>query len=805
MLCVLTGRPAQAASDPPGRHVTSLNEDWGYLEYNTPDVAVAAATEGWEAVSVPHSWNVWDTMDARSGYRRDASWYRRSLPIERVEPGRRYVLHFEGAAFESEVYVNGQRAGGHVGGFVGFHVDATPFLSEGPNEVLVRISNAYNRDLIPSQKGDYFLYGGLTRNVWLQELPATYLRQVHVRTPEVSHERAETTIRVWTTHHDAATYEVRAHLVDPDGVVLQTQRGTARSAEPIALTFETLDQPRLWSPDDPTLYSVRTELVSGSQVVDTRSEPLGYRWFSFEEHGPFMLNGERLLLRGTHRHEDYAGHASAVPDSLQRKDMRLIKDMGANFVRLGHYPQAPVVYHMADSLGLLVWDELPWNRGGVGGQVWQDNSERLLRTQIAQNFNHPSIIIWSLGNEIYWLPDFEGGGDIDRLNTFLTHLNEVAHELDPDRLTGIRKYYEGFDIVDVFSPSIWAGWYSGVYTAYENALRDAQARYPRFIHTEFGGASHVGRHTENPIDGHGLVNPDEWEEAVTQVAVANVAREGDTSETYIVDLFDWHLMVAEMLPDFTGNAQWSIKDFGTPLRPEKPVAYMNQKGLTDRAGRPKDAYHVFRSYWTTDPAFCYIQSHTWTERRGPAGEVRDVRAYCNTEQARLYHAGSDLGLREKELGSFPASGLVWPVTFTEGVNELVAIGYNGGVEVTRDTLRVTYHYGPTGRAEDLHLTAYPLSNGNVLVEAVARDLDGQRVLDYEELVYFAHDGDGELLINYGTYDRSQRVAMSNGRAVIEFAPQADGQAVVSVYNHDFKGTYLELNGNRALPTPSVDD
>ncbi len=472
--------------------------------------------------------------------------------------------------------------------------------------------------------------------------------------------------------------------------------------------------------------------------------------------------------------------------------MHLIKDMGANFVRLAHYPQAPVVYRMADSLGLLLWDELPWNRGGVGDAVWMENSERLFETQIKQNFNHPSIIIWSVGNEVYWLPDFEGGGDIDRLNRAVTRLHNLAKDLDPDRLTGIRKYYEGSHLIDVFSPSIWAGWYSGVYTAYERAITEAQQEYPRLIHTEYGGASHVGRHTETPIDGHGMVDPNEWDEAVVQVSVSNVAREGDTSESYIVDLFDWHLMVSETLPNFSGNAQWSIKDFGTPLRPEKPIAYMNQKGLTDRAGRPKDAYYVFKSYWTTDPAFCYIVSKTWTERQGRPGEPREVRAYCNTEQARLYVNGRDVGILNKDINSFPASGLVWEVDFAEGLNELEVVGYNNGVAVTTDTHELTYYYTPHGSAQDITLTPHTLPNGNILVEAIAVDRNGRRVLDYEELVYFDHNGDGRLLVDYGTPDRSQRVGMANGRAVIEFEPVEGGRGVVSVYNHDFKGTYIVL-------------
>lgn len=784
-----------AGTDLPGRSVTNLNEGWEYLEQSTMAAQEAADADGWTPVTLPHCWNVWDTTDLIPGYRRDGSWYRRSLDIPSGE--RRYVLHFEGAAMKADVYVNRQRAGGHVGGYVGFDVDITPYLRRNAsNEILVRVSNAYDPDLIPSQKADYFLFGGLTRDVWLKELPSTYLDQVHVRTPDVTETSASTRVSVALQRHDHDAYDIVARLIEPGGGVIETVDGAVGAAGELTLDFSPTAHPDLWSPESPSLYSVDVELRKSGETVDRVTEVFGYRWFEFQEHGAFYLNGERLLLRGTHRHEEHAGYASAMPNELHRRDMQMMKEMGANFVRLGHYPQDPVVYQAADSLGLLIWDELPWNRGGMGGDAWKANTERLLSEQIAQNYNHPSVIIWSLGNEIYWLPDFPGGDDPEKLNTFLTRLHGLAHELDPDRLTAIRKYYEGSDIVDVFSPSIWAGWYSGVYTKYEAAIRDAQETYPRMLHMEYGGSSHVGRHTETPVDGEGFVDPNQWDEAINQVAVKNIAKNGDWSENYIVDLFDWHLRVSETLPNFTGNAQWAFKDFGTPLRPENDLPFVNQKGLLDRDGRPKDAYYVFKSYWTTSPRFCYIESHTWTERRGPAGEPRDVSVFCNTDSARLLLNGRDLGIREKHIDAFPASGLTWSVPFAEGENELIAVGVVDGRTVARDTLVVTYSFSPHGKAETLHLSSKPLANGHLLIEAQMLDSEDRRVLDYEESVYFSSDGDGELLVNYGTPHRSRRVGMANGRAAIEFAPVPDGSAVISALNQDFKGTYLVLGGER---------
>ena len=228
------------------------------------------------------------------------------------------------------------------------------------------------------------------------------------------------------------------------------------------------------------------------------------------------------MLRGTHRHEEHAGVGAAMSNKQHYADMKLIKDMGANFVRLAHYPQDPEVYKACNELGLLVWDELPWCRGGLGNDTWKKNTKIMLKEIITQNFNHPSVILWSLGNEIYWLPDFENGDNREEINAYLRELNDYAHELDPTRKTAIRKYYEGSGIVDVFSPSIWSGWYSGSYKSYQKAIDQYKEEYPHFLHAEYGGSSHFGRHTENPITGEGEIQSDGWEEAIVQTDVANI-------------------------------------------------------------------------------------------------------------------------------------------------------------------------------------------------------------------------------------------------------------------------------------------
>jgi len=529
--------------------------------------------------------------------------------------------------------------------------------------------------------------------------------------------------------------------------------------------------------------------MSDGKIIDEISDRFGLRWFEFKEHGAFYLNGKRLKLRGTHRHEDFAGMANAMPNELHRRDMEMIKEMGANFVRLAHYPQDPEVYKSADELGLLIWDELPWCRGGLGDIQWQETTKNLFKEQINRNYNNPSIIIRSIGNEVYWLPDYEGGDNINNLRKFAIELNDIAHALDPQRLTSIRKFYEGADIVDVFSPSIWAGWYSGVYKSYGNAVDDALKKYKRFFHAEYGGSSHLGRHSEFPVTGDGMLNPDEWTEAVNQVKVDNVAKIGDWSENYIVDLFDWHLSVSENNDDFSGNAQWAFKDFGTPLRPENSLPYINQKGLVDREGNPKDSYYVFKSYWNKNDKFVYIESHTWDERFGALNDFRNVCVFSNCTEVELFLNGISMGIKTKNLNEFPASGLNWDINFAAGVNELIAFGKTEKGLVS-DTLILNYYNEKNSKPEEIFLSAERLANANYLITATVVDLTGRRCIDFNDRVYFSISGSGSLIENYGTYTKSSVIEFANGKAQIEFKKPPFDECTIEARTQDFKGSYL---------------
>ena len=784
-----------------GRLRINADARWGYQPAETGSGKP-------EMVNLPHTWNAFDVMDSEPGYRRGKGLYTKEIYVPKALKDRRIEISFEAANTYAEVFVNEVLAGSHTGGYLGFSVDITDLLElDATNTIRVAVDNSVNPDIIPSQKSDFFIYGGLTRDAYFDILPAVHILDLQISTPQVS--AAEGTVALAVAFDNPLSpldVKLQVDLSDPAGLVIQHQefsRSMKTGRGTLELQLDTVQDPQLWHPDNPSLYSVKVSLQGPGQEADALSDRFGFRWYEFMDHGPFLLNGQRLLLRGTHRHEEWAGLGNALPNALHRRDMEMIKEMGANFVRLAHYPQDPEVYQACDELGILVWDELPWCRGGAGGQVWHDNTQRMLGEIIHQNFNHPSIIIWSLGNELYWLPDFEGGDETALLRRELSSLNDLAHQLDPARYTAVRKFYDGDDIVDVFSPSIWAGWYSGVYTNYPDALQKSQRKYKHFLHMEYGGASHVGRHDETPIDGKGLAISDGWEEQVNQAKVQNIAQVGDWSENYVVDLFDYHLMVSESAKDFTGNAQWAFRDFGTPLRPENAIPYVNQKGLLDRQGQPKDAYYVFKSYWTLTPAFCYIESKTWTDREGPKGKARNVSVYSNCGQVELLLNGQSQGRHVRDGDAFPAQGFNWDLQFKEGQNELVAVGFDVlAKETTRDSLKIQYSYTRSGKPADVQLSWADLPNGNVLVTATVVDELGQRCLDYNERMYFWSSSLHRLCEQYGTPTGSSIQECASGKASIEVRSVPGERLLIEARNQDFKGAYLDFTG--PLPRYAVE-
>jgi len=718
----------------------------------------------WSQVNVPHCFNAFDSVDPDVPYYQGPGWYRTKFTNTNPFPAGRTLLHFEGAGQKTEVFVHTEKVGAHVGGYDEFIVDITDQIKKLPRTdpvpVAVMCDNSRDLEMIPSNLSDFNLYGGLYRYVNLIYVPAVSIERVHIGTELQPDGKARVAVRgrLYNPTQLTDDVEISIRVFDPnERVIHESTRNLKPSAETQNLSTFTIDKPELWSPQKPSLYRCEVSLKGLLQIV---TERFGLRTFEFIKNGPFKLNGERLLIRGTQRHEDHAGVAAAMTSEMMRREMRLIKDLGANFIRLGHFQQSRVILDLCDELGLLVWEEIPWCRGGLGGERYKEQARRMLRNLIDQHRNHPSVIIWGLGNENDWPGDFEEF-DKDKIRAFMIELNTLAHTLDPTRKTAIRRCDFCKDIVDVYSPSIWSGWYQGKYTEYKSRVEAEIKKVDHFLHMEWGGDSHARRHTE-----------------VFDQVLARAPQEGDWSETYICDLFDWHLKEQETMPELTGSAQWIFKDFATTLRPGNPVPRVNQKGLVERDFTLKEGYFVFQSYWAAK-FMVHIYGHSWPVRWGEPDEEKLVKVYSNCAEVELFVNGRSAGIKKRNSQDFPAAGLRWLVKFREGENVLRAVGE----DLIADEIKFRYQTQKWDKPARLLLRE--TAKG---VEVKLVDAKGVQCLDARNFVRFALAGDGELIDNLGTSITSRKVQLYNGRAQIDI--KSKGRWVVSVSSEGLPTEFL---------------
>lgn len=765
---------------------SSLNGPWDVWHGS-----FARSAAHWSKVDLPHCFNARDAVDPDENYYRGQGWYRTNLKVANPFANGRTLLHFEGAGQKSKVFIDLAQVGGeHIGGYDEWTVDITDAAAKaqanpenkGAVPLTIVCDNARDLQMIPSDFSDFNLYGGIYRYLNLVYLPAVSIQRVLVTATLKSDGSAGVSVRaiLYNPLSLRDSLNIVVGVVDKHGnTVHVTSTGPAGWAGEQELANFVIRKPELWSPFNPALYECKVILRSahGQMVVNER---FGIRHFEFVTHGPFKLNGERLLIRGTQRHEDHAGIGAAMTEDMIREEMQMIKDVGANFIRLAHYQQSRIVLDLCDELGIMVWEEVPWCRSGIGNDAWQQQARRMLRNMIGQHCNHPAVILWGLGNEDDWPGEFPSE-DQQAIRAFMSQLNDEAHKLDPTRLTSIRRCDFAKDIPDVYSPSIWAGWYRGRYTEYKSSVEEEMHKVNYFIHMEWGGDSHARRHSEDPDKviaqiATGKGTDERGLDFLRTGGISRASRDGDWSETYICNLFDWHLKEQETMPLLTGSAQWIFKDFSTPERPENPVPKVNQKGLVERDFTPKEGYYVFQSYWAEKP-MVHIYGHTWPIRWGDADEEKLIKVYSNCDAVELFVNGQSQGVKKRNSQDFPAAGLRWMVKLApENHVRAVARKDNRTVE---DEIQFQYQTQKWEKPAQLRLREFSRNGDFVTVETQLFDATGVLCLDARNQVQFGISGDGALIDDLGTDTGSRLVELYNGRAMISLKRNA-GKSELSV-------------------------
>ena len=790
-----------------GADVTSKRLDTGWEFRRGPmggtwEVWRPEENDQWRPAILPHCFNADDACDPDRPYFRGQGWYRTRLALSNPFAGGRTLLHFQGAGQTTTVWVGSTLVGSHRGGYDEFVFDITEAvqrLSAAESKSGVRIAvlcdNAPDLDRVPSDLSDFCLYGGLYRHVNLVYLPAVALDAVHVL-PKIAEDGSAQVLvqgRLYNPSSRNSACTLTVEVFDPSGGAIHKASQTLAPWSGLRkLAAFGIPAPELWSPETPHLYRCRVTVSSAAGKTQLE-ERFGIRHTEFVEHGPFKLNGKRVLLRGTHRHADHAGFAAAMPDELVRREMRLIREMGANFIRLAHYQQDRLVLDLCDELGLMVWEEAPWCRAGVGSKAFQANAKDMLRHMIDQHINHPSVILWGLGNEDDWPAEYPSI-DQQAIREFVTEMRDLAHSLDSSRLTSLRRCDFARDIPDVYSPSIWAGWYSGNYHEYEQSLVKERERVKRFIHIEWGADSQAGRHSEDPEAmlskvATGTGTEERGLAYLKTGGSARVSKDGDWSESYACNLFDWHLKTQEKLDWLTGSAQWIFKDFASPLRGDSDIPRINQKGVVERDLTLKESYFVFKSYWAEKP-MVHIYGHTWPVRWGMPGEERNVNVYSNCDGAELFLNGKSQGTMQRDSQNFPAAGLRWKVRFSSGENRLRVVATKGPVTVT-DEVELSYQTETWGKPAELRLFEKGRDEKTATVGVKIYDAKGVACLDSRNVIRFSLAGGGTLLDNLGTSRGSRELQLYNGRAEISLTHQ--GGCTVGAVSEGLPPAFLNLS------------
>lgn len=396
------------------RATQTLNDSWKFLQGECPAAADSAFNDsGWADAHLPHTWNTDAYIE--KDYYRGTGWYRRRIILPENWQGKQIFLKLDAANQAATLFVNGKRIGEHAGGYTAATFNITPFLSfRSPNVLAVRVDNA--RMDIPPISGDFTFFGGIYRDVWLIAVPQQHFHLtnlasdgIFISTPQVSEEKGTLAIRgeVKNDAREKADLEVETRLYSPDGQLLQSRKKRLPVIAGQATHYFNQEsihvpKPQLWTPETPYLYKVEIILRDRKTkaVLDSSEQPAAFRWFRFDAAKGFFLNGKPYKLRGVCRHQDQKPIGPALTDEMHRRDFHLMKEMGANFIRISHYPQDDALLEMCDKLGMLVWEEIPVINIVPETPAYGDNCERNLREMIRQHYNHPCIVAWGYMNEI---------------------------------------------------------------------------------------------------------------------------------------------------------------------------------------------------------------------------------------------------------------------------------------------------------------------------------------------------------------------------------------------------------------------
>lgn len=580
------------------RKIQKLMKDWTFIYHdNTKTV-----------LDLPHTWNAIDGQDGGNDYWRGTCSYEKNFKKPEFDSEKEQVyLQFHGVNASARVVLNGKEVCTHDGGYSTFRKDVTELL-EAENHLLVYVDNSVNTKVYP-QKADFTFYGGIYRDVELLTVSKNHFEldyyggQGICVTPEVIGSDAKIRVQTW---NNAPEGTVKVTLLDAEGNAVAEADGTDTTIE--------VKNVHLWDGvKDPYLYTVKAELFVNGEIADGVVTNCGVRYFKFDPDTGFYLNGRPYNLHGVSRHQDFKGIGNAITKEHHERDMELIREVGANTIRLAHYQHDQYFYDLCDKYGMVVWAEIPYISEHLADG--NDNTVSQMKELVVQNYNHPCIVTWGLSNEITI------SGRRYRRQMLKNHheLQKMVKEMDPTRVTTLACYavcphwHPVAHISDIVGWNLYLGWYIPGFFLNDLWISLWKFLYPKRClgFSEYGAEGMPNLHSGKP-------------------------KRGDNTEEYQNKYHEYMLECFKRHPYMWGNYVWNMFDFAADARNQGGEPGMNHKGLVtfDRKLK-KDCFYLYKAYWTEAP-FVYLAGRRYEYR---TEAVTEITVYSTCGEVSLYNNG----------------------------------------------------------------------------------------------------------------------------------------------------------------------
>ncbi|MDR0575487.1 MAG: glycoside hydrolase family 2 protein [Tannerella sp.] len=644
-----TGNPSVNTEE--SRKKFFFNDDWEFKK------GEKEADAPWAKVAIPHTWNNVDMQTQRNDFYAGTACYQKIYTPDASLEGKRLFIRFEGVGATAEVFVNDEFAGNHLGGYSAFTIEITDLLKYGEkNHILVKADNSSRPDVIPVNHRLFGVYGGVYRPIELiitnkinisvndYASPGIYIRQknvsaqsadVHVKTKIDNRTGKSGKVGVNTTIYDM---KGNALLFNDCTVEVAPQGRQTATAD-----FR-IKNPRLWQGlEDPYLYKVIVRLIQDGKVIDEVAQPLGLRHFELKAGDGMYLNGKKTPMFGVCRHQDWWQLGSALTNENHDTDLEIIKEIGATTIRLAHYQQSEYFYSKCDSIGFMIWAEIPFvNR--VSTQE-ANNARQQLTELVRQNFNHPSIYVWGLHNEVYHPHNY---------TTDLTQsLNDLAKSEDPDRYTVQVSGYNKIDHpvnnnADIQGINQYFGWYNGTLDSMLPWVERSEKQFAEYkiIFSEYGTEANIYRQKEIVSNRGDCCGFDK-----------------DYNESFATRFHEEHWNVISKHPFLIASYIWNTFDFATPTSSQGQVESRNMKGLVtfDRKTK-KDPFYWYKANWSKEPVL-YITQRRVIDR---GNEITPITVYSNIGEPKLFVNGTEIST--VTIGYTDIHYIFTDVKLTEGEN-----------------------------------------------------------------------------------------------------------------------------------------